>query len=231
MASVVNFYSKLPKGYIKKQHNPSYNKLHIELPFRMLICGASGSGKSNAVYNLLHYMNETFERIVICCRSTAEPLYDFIKEKAPDVEFYENDVPDVESFRGGESNQKQSLVLFDDLVNEKAFQSKILEFFIRARKYNCSLVYLSQIYHKTPKDIRLQCNYFILMKNAQVKDLRLILSDFNVPEDVSELRRMYVYATEKSPDARDSGLGFLMLDMQNPRYRIRSGFSEVLSDE
>ena len=49
-----------------------------------------------------------------------------------------------------EDNQK--IVIFDDYVCEKN-QREIVDYFIQGRHKNCSVIYLSQSFYKTPRDI------------------------------------------------------------------------------
>ena len=56
-------------------------------------------------------------------------------------------------------NEAQKIVIFDDFVCEKN-QKPIIEYFIRGRHKNCSVIYLSQSFYGTPKDIRLNCSHF-----------------------------------------------------------------------
>ena len=50
-----------------------------------------------------------------------------------------------------EDNQK--VVIFDDYVCEKN-PRQLIDYFIQGRHKNCSVIYLSQSFYKTPKDIR-----------------------------------------------------------------------------
>ena len=43
----------------------------------------------------------------------------------------------------------QKLVVFDDFLCEK--QNRLIDYFIRGRNKNCSVIYLSQSFYKTPK--------------------------------------------------------------------------------
>ncbi len=52
----------------------------------------------------------------------------------------------------------QNLIIYDDFVTEKD-EDLIIDFFIKGRKKNVSVIYLIQSYFSTPKDIRLQCGY------------------------------------------------------------------------
>ena len=55
--------------YLTKQNNPHFDQHHIKIPFRMLICGNSGSGKTSTLMNLIYNMPGTFQEIQIVCKS------------------------------------------------------------------------------------------------------------------------------------------------------------------
>jgi len=55
----------------------------------------------------------------------------------------------------------QKLAIFDDFVCEKN-QAPLIDYFIRGRHKNCSVIYLSQSCYKTPKDIRLNYSHFCI---------------------------------------------------------------------
>jgi DNA polymerase III delta prime subunit len=168
---ISNFYQEIPDNLIRKYHNPNYAQHGIKIPFRLLICGGSGAGKTNTLLELIKRMGGTFESIVICCKSRSEPLYDFLASKVHEgLKFYEDgEIPPINDFKGC----GQTLIVFDDLVLQKD-QSKIAEFFVRGRKLGegVSCAYLTQSYYKTPKTIRINCNYLILKSkvvNATLK--------------------------------------------------------------
>ena len=63
---------------------------------------------------------------------------------------------------------KKVLIVFDDMIadimtNER-FQAIIKELFIRCRKLNISLVFITQSYFSVPKDVRLNSTYYLIMK-------------------------------------------------------------------
>ena len=53
----------------------------------------------------------------------------------------------------------QKVVIFDDYLCEKN-QRQLIDYFIQGRHKNCSVIYLSQSFYKTPKDIRLNCCHY-----------------------------------------------------------------------
>ncbi len=71
----------------------------------------------------------------------------------------------------------QNLIIFDDFVTEKD-QDLIIDLFIRGRKKNTSFIYLTQSYFSTPKDIRLQCNYFVFFNVSNYREVLEIQRDY-----------------------------------------------------
>ena len=60
------------------------------------------------------------------------------------------------------------LIVFDDMVADimthKKVQAIIKEPFIRCRKVNTSLVFITQSYFSVPKDVRLDSTHYLIMK-------------------------------------------------------------------
>ena len=51
-----------------------------------------------------------------------------------------------------------------DIMSNKKFQAIIKELFIRCRKLNISLVFITQSYFSVPKDVRLNSTHYLIMK-------------------------------------------------------------------
>ena len=51
-----------------------------------------------------------------------------------------------------------------DMINNKKLNSIVTELFIRGRKVNISLVFITQSYFQVPKDVRLNTTHFFIMK-------------------------------------------------------------------
>jgi len=216
----------MPSDMKKEYHNPNYQLHGIKIPFRMLIVGSSGSGKTNTLLELIKRMSDTFEQIIICCKSKCEPLYDFLASKLP-IQFHENgDIPNINDFKDG---NKQTLIIFDDLVLMKD-QSKIAEFYIRSRKYNISCIYLSQSYYKTPKVIRININYLILKKLPSTRDLKMVLNENSIVSEhllesggqmnLKELTAIYNDIISKNK------FDFILIDLDNSQ--MRHNFLEII---
>ena len=59
--------------------------------------------------------------------------------------------------------KRQILIVFDDMIADimtsKKFQAIIKELFIRCKKLNISLVFITQSYFRAPKDVRLNSTH------------------------------------------------------------------------
>ena len=71
--------------------------------------------------------------------------------------------------------EKKSLVLFDDMIADimtnNKFQVIIKELFIRSRKLNISLVFITQSYFSVPKEVRLNSTLYLIMKIHNKREL------------------------------------------------------------
>lgn len=201
---IKNFYTLTKK---KKIRNPGYQKHGFELPAYCICIGGSGSGKTNVLMQFLSLTTDTFDNIVICTRNKDEPLYNLLQDKIPDITFYESEVPDIEEFNGS----KMSLIVFDDLVLDKQLNIKISEYFIRGRKRNITVFYLSQSFYKIPKLIRINARYVIIKKLSSLKDLKLIISEYSL-DNIDNILELYKDATKTFTD-------FLLIDTFNNRFR------------
>jgi ABC-type dipeptide/oligopeptide/nickel transport system ATPase component len=205
---IINWYEKIPKKFLPKQHNPYYDIHHIKLPFRMLITGSSGSGKTQTLLSLLHNMPKTFEKIIITTKNKDEPLYNWLEdkfEKDPNFEMREIDkdgLPDLDKF----DKEQNNLLVMDDLVGEKN-QKPMEQFFLRARKKGCSLVYITQSYYAVPRMIRSNLTYLIIKQVSSMKNLTMIMREYDLGIDRTQLIDMYKQATEQKA-------GFLMIDLE-----------------
>ena len=78
-------------------------------------------------------------------------------------------IPDPKDF----NPKRKSLFIFDDIMTEKN-QDPASNFYTRGRHNNCSCIYISQNYHKLPRQtIRTNSNFLILFSIPK-KDLRHI---------------------------------------------------------
>jgi ABC-type dipeptide/oligopeptide/nickel transport system ATPase component len=222
---LINWYEKIPKRFLTKSHNPHYDKHKIKIPFRLLITGASGSGKTSTLLSLINIMPNTWEKIVIITKNKDEPLYNWLEDKLGKdglkiQEINKEGMPDLDKFDKTQNN----LVVMDDLVGEKN-QKPMEDFFLRSRKKGCSLVYITQSYYQVPKMIRNNLTYLIIKQISSMKNLVMISREYDLGLDKQDLINMYEDATENKA-------GFLMIDLEaNPKEKFRKNFDEIYEIE
>jgi 5,10-methylene-tetrahydrofolate dehydrogenase/methenyl tetrahydrofolate cyclohydrolase len=117
------------------------------------------------------------------------------------------------------NKDEQTLIVIDDLVLEKN-QRPISEYFIRARKKNCSLIYISQSFYDIPKIIRSNINYLIIKQVSSFRNLTMIMSEFSMNISKEQIKKIY-------EDATKDKFSFLFIDVDHPEYRFRRNLDFV----
>ena len=93
---------------------------------------------------------------------------------------YSNDMHDVYKNIDDYNPDKENkiLIVFDDMIadmiNNKKLNSIVTELFIRGRKLNISLVFITQLYFKVMKDVRLNSTHLFIMKILTKRELQEI---------------------------------------------------------
>ena len=160
------------------QHNKKWPYIP-DHPYQILIIGCSGSGKTNALLNLINNQSD-IDKIYLYAKDPYEPKYQFLINKRESTGLkhfgdpnafveYSNDMYDVykniDEYKS--SKKRKVLIVFDDMIvdtiNNKKLNSTVTELFIRARKLNISLVFITQSYFKILKDVRLNTTHFFYL--------------------------------------------------------------------
>lgn len=201
---MTDFYSlKDVKKFSKKTENKHFQDHHLPLPFRALIVGSSGAGKTSVALEIIKRMPDTFDFVVLVCRSTEEPLYQYLIRKCKGmIHAVEIDsktpVPSLDEIVAFKQDPTDNLlVIYDDLVAlSPRKQEPIEEAFLRGRKFGVSMMFLTQSYFRTSKLIRLNSNIVIIKKVANMRDIRMVLNDYNLGKSVDEMVEAYKKCTE-----------------------------------
>ena len=99
------------------------------------------------------------------------------------------------------SRKRKILIVFDDkitdIMSNNKFQAIIKELFIRRRKFNISLVFITQSYFSVPKDVRLNSTHYLIMKINNRKELQNIKINHSAEDDYNDFMRIYREYTRK----------------------------------
>ena len=178
-----------------------------------MIIGGSGSGKTNALLNLIKEQDD-IDKIYLYAKDLSEPKYEFLIKKREDVGIkYCNDpnafiecsnrMDDVYQNIDdcNPSRKRKILIVFDDMIadimSNKKFQAIIKELFIRCRKLNISLVFITQSYFSVPKDVRLNSTHYLIVKINNKRELQNFLINHSADIDYKDFVKVYRECTKK----------------------------------
>ena len=136
--------------------------------------------KTNELLNLINNQPD-IDKIYLYAKDPYKKKYQYLinkREKVGLIYFndpkafmeYSNDMQDV--YKNIEDynpikKRKVSIIFYDmiaDMINNNKLNPIVTESFIRGRKLNISIVFITQSYFKVPKDVRLNSTQFFIMK-------------------------------------------------------------------
>ena len=155
-------------------------KLLAFYPYRILIIADSRSGKISSLFNLINQQPD-IDKIYLYAKDPYEAKYQFLIDKQKSASLnhfndskafieYSNDMDDIyKNIEEYNPNKKcKILIAFDDMIadmlSNRKFNSIVAELFIRGRKLNISLVFITQSYFAAPKNVRLNSTHYFIMK-------------------------------------------------------------------
>ena len=206
-------------GSITNENNKKHNEKWPYIPdhwYRIIITGLSGSGKTNTLLNLIKEKDchDVIDKIYLYAKDLSEPKYEYLIKKREDAgikhvnnpnafikcsnmmdDVYEN-INDYNPIR-----KRKKLIVFDDMIADimtnKKFQAIIKELFIRCRKLNISLVFITQSYFSVSKDIRLNLTHYLIMKINNKRELQNIAINHSANIDYQDFMKIYRECTKE----------------------------------
>ena len=107
------------------------------------------------------------------------------------------------------NKKRKILIAFDDMIvdmfSNKKLNSIGTELFIRGRKLNIALVFITQSYFAVPKNIRLNSSYYFITKIWNKRELQKISFNHSSNIDFPDFMTLFENYTEKS-------FSFLVID-------------------
>ena len=123
----------------RKEHKPNWSKIP-DHPYRILITGGSGSGKRNALLNLIIHEPD-IDKIYSYAKDQDKAKYQFLIDKR-------------ESDKYNPNKKRKILTVFDmiaDMLNNKKLNPIVAKLFLRGRKLNVSLDFITLFYFDVSK--------------------------------------------------------------------------------
>ena len=208
---MINFDDIVNENKTKHNKNWPYIPDH---PYRILIIGGSGSGKTNVLLNLIENQPD-IDKIYLYAKDPYEAKYQYLINKREGVGInhfkdlkafieYSNDMNNV--YRNidyyNPDKENKILIVFDgmiaDMIQNKKLNSIVTELFIRGRKLNISLVFITQSYFKVPKDVRLNTTHFFISKILNKGELQQIAINHSSDISTKDFTNIYQKCTVES---------------------------------
>ena len=178
----------------KTEHNKNWPYIP-DKPYRILILGGSGSGKTNLLLNLIENQPD-IDKKYLYAKDPYEAKYQYLINKRESVGInhfshpiddhfndpieYSNDMRDVYKYINyyNPDEENKILIVFNDMtadmIHNKKIGSIVTELKIRGGKLNISLTFITQSYFKVPKDVTLNTSHFFISKIPNKRELQLI---------------------------------------------------------
>ena len=130
----------------KTEHNKNWPYIP-DKPYWILIIRGSGSGKTNALLNLIENQPD-IDKIYLYAKDPYEANYQYLINKREGVEYgnIEIFIKNIDEYNI--DKECKILIVFDymiaDMINNKKLNSTVIELFIRGRKLNIFLFFITQ---------------------------------------------------------------------------------------
>ena len=117
-----------------------------------------------------------------------------------------------------------------DMLSNKKLNPIVTELFIRGRKLNISLVFITQSYFAVPKNIRLNSTHYFVMKIPNKRELQQIAFNHSSDIDFQDFMNLYKKSTAKPYSflvidttlSSDYPLRFRIIMTINDKIRIKT---------
>ena len=198
-----------------KEHNEKWPCIP-DHSYKIMINGCSRSGKTNTLLNLIKDQDkhDVIDKSYLYAKDFSEPKYEYLIKKHENVGTkHYNDPTSFFSVQilwmlftriliiTTQKEIKKVLLVFDemiaDIMTHKKFQAMIKEFFIRRRKLNISLAFITQSYFSVPKDARLNLTHYLIMKMNNKRDLQNIVRNHFADIDYKGFIKIYRECTRQ----------------------------------
>ena len=202
---MINFDNYVNENETKHNKNWPYIPDH---PYRILIIEGSGSAKTNLLLNLIENQ-PNIDKIYLYAKDQYESKCQYLISKKEGVGInhfkdpkafleYPNDMHDdyknIDDYNPDKGNK--ILIVFDmiaDMIDNKKLNSIVTKLFIRGKKLNISLIFITESCFKVPKDVRLNTNHFFIAKIPNKRELQQIAinhsSDINTKDFANICRK------------------------------------------
>lgn len=171
MADVVNFYEQAVMRPYLQADDTDTSSTEIPVGSRVLIVGASGSGKTNLVASFIAHSPNVYRKAIVFCKTLPEsdPIYAMMNDRLGErdqIEFHHtlSELPNIEKLRSAYEKTDNLILVIDDFLFDLEKSDMFKNYMIRCRKHRVTLVCLVQSFFKVQKAMREQFSDVFLFR-------------------------------------------------------------------
>ena len=197
---------------ITKENNKEHNKKWPYIPdhsYRILIIGGSGLGRTNKSNKIIKEENDIY-KIYLYAKDLSESKDECLIKKREDAGIKHltdpnafikcsNTMDDVYQNINDYNLSRKRKIVFDDMIADimgnKKFQAIIKELFMRCRKLNISLVFITQSCFFVRKDVRLNSTHYLKINNK--REVQNVLINHSADIDYKDFVKTYRECTKE----------------------------------
>ena len=170
---------------------------------------------TNTLLNLIKEQDyhDVIDKIYLYAKDLSEPKYEYLIKKREDAGIKNVNNPnafivcsntmddvyeDIDNYNP--KRDKKVLIVFDDMIADimtnRRFQAIIKELFIRCRKLNILLVFITQSHFSVPKDAGLYTTHYFIMKINGKVELNNVARNDSTDTDYNDFMKIYRECTQ-----------------------------------
>ena len=145
---------------------------------------------TNVLLNLIKHQRPDIDKIYLYIKDPSESKYQLLIKEKVGIENLKNPGAFIDYSRTiddvyeiledyNPTKERRVLIVFDDMIADMEVNKKlspiVTELFLRGRKPNISLVFISQYYFKVSRTIRLNATHYFIMKRTSKNSITLFV--------------------------------------------------------
>ena len=90
--------------------------------------------------------------------------------------------------------KRKILIVFDmivDMINNKKLNPAVTELFIKGRKWDISIFFITQLHFKVPKDVRLNSTHFLIMTILNKREIQQMALNHSSDIEFKDFIKIY----------------------------------------
>ena len=183
----------------------NHNSNWPDHPYRILIIGSSGSGKTKVLLNLIKHQQPGIDKIYLYVKNPFKSKYILLRNRREKVGIKKILKSNTTywllkskwclwQFRRLQSNKESesvNSVWWNDIEANKKLSSIVTEVFLWGKKLNISLGFILQRYLNLPKTIRLNATHYFIIEIPDKREIQQLASSYAFDNEFKDFMKIY----------------------------------------